>query len=267
MSGLVGARVVLTGASQGIGRALALELAARGARLALAARDVPRLEELAEACRGRGGEARVVPTDVADPEACRRLVAQAQEYMGGLDVLLLNAGIGMIARFEEVEDLGIFERLMQVNYLGPVRLTHAALPALRRSKGRIGVVASVAGLAGVPTRTGYAASKHAVIGFFDSLRVELRGSGVSITVVAPDFVRSEIHRRASGPDGRPLGKSPLDESRIMSAEECARRTLAAVEARRRLEILSVRGRLGRVVRIFAPGLIDRVAARAVERGR
>jgi NAD(P)-dependent dehydrogenase (short-subunit alcohol dehydrogenase family) len=107
---------------------------------------------------------------------------------------------------------------MRVNYLGAAWLTRRALPALKASRGRIVAISSLAGLAGVPTRTGYAASKHAMFGFFDSLRIELRPHGVSVTIVAPDFVVSEIHRRAAGPDGRPLGETPMDESRIMSSE-------------------------------------------------
>ena len=110
---------------------------------------------------------------------------------------------------------------MRVNYLGCVWLTHFALPELKRSRGQIVAVASLAGLTGVPTRTGYAASKHALIGFCDSLRIELGGTGVDVTVVAPDFVVSEIHRRSLGPDGQPLGESPMQEARIMTTEECA----------------------------------------------
>jgi short-subunit dehydrogenase len=106
-----------------------------------------------------------------------------------------------------------------------------------------------------------------VIGFFETLRIELRGDGVGVSIVAPDFVRSEIHRRALGADGRPLGKTPLDEPRIMSAEECARRIARAIEGRRRLIITSARGRAGRWLRLFAPGLIDRIAERAIRRGR
>jgi short-subunit dehydrogenase len=155
---------------------------------------------------------------------------------------------------------------MRVNYLGPVLLTHHALPHLKRARGRIAVVASVAGLTGVPTRTGYAASKHAVFGFFDSLRIELESAGVTVTMIAPDFVLSEIHRRALGPDGRPLGRSPLHEARIMTAEECARRIVPAIERRRRLLITSRRGRAGRWVRLVAPGLIDRIARRAIASG-
>src|SRR4029453_3232427 len=121
--------------------------------------------------------------------------------------------------------------------------------------------------AGGPARPVYSASKPAVVGFFDSLRIELADAGVSVTVVAPDYVVSDIHNRAVGPDGLPLGKSPLQESKIMTAEECARLMVRAMEKRRRLLVTSFRGRIGRVVRLVAPGLIDRVARRAVARGR
>ena len=166
-----------------------------------------------------------------------------------------------------MRDLSLFERLMRVNYLGCVYLTYHALRHLKKGRGQIVVVASLAGLTGVPTRTGYAASKHALFGFFDSLRIELRGTGVSVTMIAPDFVVSEIHVRSAGPDGRPLGRSPMQESRIMTAERCAALMIPAMEKRRRLLVMSLRGRLGRFVRLLAPELIDRVAQRAVDRGR
>jgi NAD(P)-dependent dehydrogenase (short-subunit alcohol dehydrogenase family) len=258
---------LLTGASSGIGRELALALAAEGARLTLVARDAPALEAVAAECRARGAEAAVFAADVGDPVACRESVARAVELHGGLDLLLLNAGQDMWARLDELEDPTVFERLMRVNYLGPAWTTFHALPHLKAARGRLVVVSSLAGLTGVPTRTGYAASKHALHGFFDSLRVELRGSGVSVTLVCPDFVLSEIHRRALGPDGRPLGTSPMQEAKIMTARECARRVLGAARRRRRLALLSWRGRAGRWVRMVAPGLIDLIAARAVARGR
>ena len=261
-----GQRVLLTGASAGIGRELALGLAAEGARLVLAARDAARLDEVAAACRGRGGEAIPLPADAGVESDCARLVRQTAEQLGGLDLLLLNAGQDMWARLDELADSSVLERLMRVNYLGPAWTTRFALPLLEASRGRIVVVSSLAGLTGVPTRTGYAASKHALHGFFDSLRIELASTGVGVTLVCPDFVLSEIHRRALGPDGRPLGRSPMQEAKIMTAAECAARILDAAHRRKRLVLLSPRGRLGRWVRLVAPGLIDRIAARAVARG-
>src|SRR5688572_5431990 len=258
-----GSRIILTGASEGIGRALALALAARGARLSLAARDRERLESLAQECRGRGGEARALPTDITNSQDCEWLVNETVAAFGGIDTVVHNAGITMWSRFDALSDLSIFERIMEVNYLAPVRLTSLTLPHLKQSKGLLVAVASLAGLTGVPERSGYAASKHALIGFFDSLRIELAGSGVDVSVIAPDFVVSEIHKRAMGPDGEPLGESPMVQSRIMTAEACAARITRAIDRRERQVLMSARGKLGRWLKLLAPGVIDRIAARAI----
>jgi len=258
-----GRRIILTGASEGIGRALALELAARGARIALAARDRARLESLAQECRSRGGEALAIPTDVTNQQDLDWLVTETAKAFGGIDVVIHNAGITMWSRFDTLKDLEIFERLIEVNYLAPVRLTALTLPHLRESRGLIVAIASLSGLTGVPERSGYAASKHAMVGFFDSLRIELAGTGVDVTVVAPDFVVSEIHKRAIGPDGEPLGASPMIQAKIMTAEECARRIARAMERRKRLLLMSTRGKLGRWLKLLAPSVIDRMAARAI----
>jgi short-subunit dehydrogenase len=142
-------------------------------------------------------------------------------------------------------------------------MTAAALPYLKNSRGLLVAVASIAGLTGVPERTGYAASKHAMVGFFESLRIELKGSGVDVTIVAPDFVKSERHKAALGADGRPLGKTPMDEPSIMTSEQCAALILRAMGRRQRLLITSGRGRLGRWARLVAPALVDRIAERAI----
>jgi short-subunit dehydrogenase len=263
-----GKSIVVTGASSGIGKALCLALAPQRPRLVLAARDTARLEEVAADCRAAGAETLVVSTDVTSTDQCRALVNRSVEAFGGLDVLVNNAGVGMLSRFDELEDLSVYERLMKVNYLGGVYPTYYALPHLKKRRGQIVVMSSLAGLTGVPTRTGYAASKHAVFGFFDSLRIELDGTGVSVTMVAPYFVRSEIHRRAVGPDGKPLGRSAMQEDKIMTAEECAALTVAGMERRERLVITNWRGgRLSRLLRIFAPGVVDGLAKKAVREGK
>ncbi len=267
MAAYAGKVVVVTGASQGIGKALSLELAAQGARLALAARDEAALEAGAAECRARGAEALVVRTDVSDEASCRALVERAVRHLGGIDVLVNNAGMGMLARFEDVTDLSLYERLMRVNYLGSVYPTFYALPHLKRSRGQIVAVSSLAGLSGIPMRTAYAATKHAQIGFFDSLRVELRGTGVDVTVVCPYWVRSEIRRRAAGPDGRTVGASPVREDEVMTAEECARLVVTAMARRQRMLVMTLKGRLGRWVKLVAPALVDRMAAEAVRKGR
>ncbi len=267
MATYAGKVIVVTGASQGIGRALCLELAAQRPRLVLAAREAQALDAVAAACRARGAEALVVPTDVTDASACRALVERTVERFSVLDVLVNNAGIGMLARFAEVTDLRPYEQLMRVNYLGSVYPTHFALEHLVRARGQIVAVSSLAGLTGVPLRTAYAASKHAQIGFFDSLRIELRCSGVAVTVVCPYFVQSEIRRRSAGPDGGRVAESPVREAEIMSAEECARRIVRAMERRQRMLVMTAKGRLGRLVKLVAPGLVDALAERAVEKGK
>src|SRR4051812_4879246 len=267
MPGLAGRRIILTGASEGIGRALALALAAGGARVVLAARDASRLETLARECRAAGGEAHAMPTDVANTHDCEWLIAESMRALGGIDVLVNDAGITMWSRFDALADLEVFERLMEVNYFAPVRLTALALPHLKASKGLIVAVASLAGLTGVPERTAYAGSKHALIGFCDSLRIELAGNGVGVCVVAPDFVVTETHKRAMGPDGQPLGESPMQQQKIMTAADCAVRIIRGIERRERLVLMSARGKLGRWLKLLAPSVIDRIAAKAIRERR
>lgn len=263
MSEFYGNVIVVTGASEGIGRALCKALAPQRPKLVLAARNAERLESLATECRALGAEALVVAGDLCSEEQCRVLVAATIERYGRLDTLVANAGRTMWARVDEIRDGGIFREVMELNYFSLVWLTLAALPHLKAARGRIVPVASVAGLTGVPSRSGYCASKHAVVGFFDSLRIELAGTGVTVTTVCPDFVVSEIHRRALDGAGKPLGESPMQEAKIMTADECAVLMVAAMAARQRMLITSTRGKLGRFLKIFAPGVIDRIAARAI----
>lgn len=263
MSGFAGRVVVVTGASEGIGRAFCKALAPQRPKLVLAARARERLDSLARECEAAGAETLVVPTDVTDEAACRALIEATIARFGAVDVLVNNAGGTMWTRLDEIADTSIFDRLMRLNYLGSVYPTYYALPHLKRSRGRIVAVASMAGLIGVPTRTGYSAAKHAVIGFFDSLRVEVAEHGVSVTIVCPDFVVSEIHKRALGADGQPLGANPMAGSKIMTAEECADLMVRAIERRERMLVTSGRGRLARWMKLLAPGRIDRMAAAAI----
>lgn len=263
MDTFTGKTVLITGASTGIGRALALELAQQGAQLALNARDADRLDQTAGECAARGAAALAVPGDVSRAEDCLRIVARTLERFQKLDALVNNAGLTMWARFDALADLAPLERLLAVNYLGAAHMTAAALPYLKNSRGLIVAVASIAGLTGVPERTGYAAAKHAMVGFFESLRIELAGSGVDVTIVAPDFVASELHKGALGPDGRALGESPLEVAHIMTSAQCAQLIVRAMGRRQRLLITSRRGRFGRWARLVVPALVDRIAARAI----
>jgi short-subunit dehydrogenase len=258
--------VILTGASSGIGRALAIELAGQGAWLALAARNAARLEAVAAECRSRGAKAVVIPTDVTDEAQCGALAEKTVAAFKRIDTLINNAGISMWAKFDEMRTLAPFDEIMRVNYLGSVYCTFYALPHLKKTAGRIVAVSSLAGRGGVPTRSGYAASKHALVGFFDTLRIELAETGVTVTIVYPDFVASEIRERAFGSDGKPLGISPVREAEVITAETCARLIAGAAAVRRR-ELIMGRGKLLVWVKIVAPGLVDRIARRAIEQGK
>jgi short-subunit dehydrogenase len=259
--------IVITGASKGIGAELARQLAARGARLVLAARNDAELEEVARACRALGAAVVNVKADVSLERDCQAIVAGAVLAFGRLDVLVNNAGISMWAKFEDIEDLSILERIMKVNYMGAVYCTRHALPHLRQSRGLLVGVASLAGKVGVPTRTGYSASKHAMTGFFDSLRIELQDSGVDVTMIYPGFVATGIRENAAGPDGKPIQVSPVKEGEVMSVEDCAARIVTAIERREREVVMTARGKIGLWLKLVAPGLIDRIARRAIEQGR
>ena len=259
--------VVITGASKGIGAELAKQLAARGARLALGARNTQELERVAESCRALGAAVITVRADVAVEHDCQALVSGAVLAFGRVDILVNNAGSTMWARFEDVADLSILARIMQVNYMGSVYCTRHALPHLRESRGLIVGISSLAGRTGVPTRTGYAASKHAMTGFFDSLRIELAGSGVDVTMIYPGYVSTGIRENASGPDGKPVEVSPVREGEVMGVEDCVARIVRAIERREREVVMTARGKIGLWLKLLAPGLVDRIARRAVERGR
>lgn len=256
--------VIITGASEGIGRALALALAPDRAKLVLAARNVERLEELKREAEAQSATALVVQTDVTDEAQCKRLIDHTVQHFGGIDMLVCNAGGTMWTKLEDIEDTSIFERLMRLNYLGSAWCTYYALPHLKNAQGRIVGLSSVAGIVGVPTRTGYSASKHAMFGFFDSLRIEVAEHGVSVTMVAPDYVLSEIHRRALDKNGKPLGVSPIQEDKVMSSEECARMIVDAAAKRQRLLLTSKRGKLGWYLRVLAPAKMDEMAAKAIK---
>jgi short-subunit dehydrogenase len=259
--------VAITGASKGIGAELARQLAAKGAKLVLAARGEKELEEVAADCRKAGASVVTVKADVCVERDCQAIVSGAMIAFGRLDTLVNNAGATMWARFEDIDDLSILKRIMDVNYMGAVYCTRHALPFLRQSKGRIVGISSLAGRTGVPTRTGYSAAKHAMTGFFDSLRIELDGSGVTVTMIYPGFVATGIRENATGPDGKPIMVSPVKESEVMSVGDCVRRIVTAMERREREVVMTARGKIGLFLKLFAPSLIDRMAKRAIETGR
>jgi short-subunit dehydrogenase len=258
--------VIITGASSGIGRALALQLAREGAWVALAARNAERLQMLAEECRALGGRAEVIPTNVAEESACRALVARTMDSFGRIDMLINNAGLSVVGKLNELPDLRLFHYVMDVNFFGALSCCYYALPHLREAKGRIVNVSSLGGLLTIPYNTSYCASKFALQGFSDSLRMELTGSGVSVTVISPYWVVTEFHENLLDKDGKPKG--PLGRAiytgKMMTAEKCARISLDAARRRKR-EVLMGPGRWGMLLRWIAPSLVDKVTIDSVMR--
>jgi len=252
---------IVTGASSGIGRHLALQLAERGAHLALASRNAERLAELCAQCRDRGGRAMAVPTDVADEAQCRELIERTVAAYGRMDTLINNAGVGLGARFEALRDPAAVRHVMQVNYFGAVYCCHFALPWLKAARGRLVGVCSLAGRFPAPGAAAYAASKHAMAGFLDSLRVELADVGVSVTVVYPGWVATGISSRALNADGQPIGEVCPGDRDGMTPAACAQRIVRGIERRRREIVMTAQGRFGLWFRLIAPGLVDRISRR------
>ncbi|ALK97655.1 short-chain dehydrogenase [Massilia sp. WF1] len=259
--------VVITGGSDGIGAELARQLAARdgaGLALVLAARDRDKLEQVAGECAALGAQALAVPTDVADQQQCRHLIAAAAGRFGRIDMLVNNAGRSAHALFEEVPDLGWYEELMRINLWGSVWCTQAALPWLKAARGRIVAVSSLAGLVGVPGRTAYSASKFAMTGFFEALRAELKGAGVSVTIAYPGVVDTRIRYRGFNALGREAGSSGLREEGAMTVRECARLIADGMERRKREVVMTAKGKLGRLMKLLAPGLVEKMAMAALK---
>ena len=259
--------VIITGASDGIGAEMARQLAGRegaGLALVLAARNLAMLDAVASECAALGAQTLTIETDVSVQSHCTRMVAASVARFGRIDALINNAGRSAHALFEEVSDLGWYEDLMRVNLWGSVWCTHAALPYLKASRGSIVAVSSLAGLVGVPGRTAYGASKFAMTGFFEALRSELKGAGISITTAYPGVVATRIRYRGYNAQGQEFGASSLKEDAAMPVEECARLIINGMNHRKREVVMTTKGKIGRFLKLLAPGLIERMALAAVK---
>jgi len=248
--------VVITGASSGIGYALAKEFASKGVRLSLGARRTELLEKLKDELPGT--EILIQKTDVSIENDCRMLIEETIKRFGQIDILVNNAGISMRALFEDV-DLKVIRQLMDVNFYGTVYCTKYALPYLLKTKGSLVGVISIAGYVGLPGRTGYSASKFAIRGFLDSLRIENLKKGLHVLVAAPGFTASEVRKAALTTDGSQQGETPRDESKMMSSEECALHIVNAVRKRKRELILTfTEGKLTVFLGKLFPSLLDKL---------
>ncbi|MDR3066448.1 MAG: SDR family oxidoreductase [Comamonas sp.] len=263
------ARIIITGASDGIGAEMARQLAQtqKGQlQLTLAARNAGNLQAVAEQCRALGAQVLAVPTDVNEEAQCRALIDAAVRQFGGLDVLINNAGVSAHALFEQVsaQDLGWYEKVMRINLWGSVWCTHAALPHLKASRGAIVAVSSLAGLIGVPGRTAYSASKFAMAGFFEALRIELKPAGVSVTTAYPGVVDTRIRHHGYNARGETAGVSGLKEDGAMTVAECARLILDGLKHRQREVVMTGKGKLGRFIKLIAPGMVEDMALSALK---
>ncbi|MCG2739210.1 MAG: SDR family oxidoreductase [Syntrophaceae bacterium] len=251
--------VIVTGASSGIGKELALRLADEGAWLALAARNTQRLDSLAGECQQRGSKAIAIPTDVADESQCRALIQRTQETYGRIDTLVNNAGIDVVSKLEDLPDLRLFKQVVDVNFYGTVHCTYYALPYLKETRGRIVNISSLGGMLAIPFNTSYVASKFAMIGFSDSLRMEVEQAGVSVTVICPSLVVTEFHERYLDKNGQPKGPSgrAIYAEHTMTADHCAQIVLLAARRRKR-QVVMRPGPLALWLKLIAPGLVDRL---------
>jgi len=251
--------VIITGASSGIGKALAFEMAGEGAKLVLAARRLDKLNVVAKQLQDNGTEVLIVKADVSVEDDCKKLINETVNQFGKIDVLINNAGISMRAIFSEV-DLDVLRRLMDVNFWGTVYCTKYALPHLVETKGSLVGVISIAGHVGLPGRSGYSASKFAVRGFLDTVRTENMKKGLHVLVAAPGFTASDIRKVSLTADGSGQGETPRDESKMMTSEEVAAKINKAIKKRKSSLILTfVEGKLTVFLNKFFPGFISKQA--------
>ncbi len=250
--------VVITGASSGIGEALVAECAKHKAKIVLAARNIEKLEVLAAKYSALGIETLAVKTDVSNEAECKKLIEATIKRFGNIDVLINNAGISMRALFDELQ-LDVLHKLMDVNFWGTVYCSKYALPYLLEKKGSLVGIISIAGYVGLPGRTGYAASKFAIRGFLDTVRMENLKKGLHVLVAAPGFTASSIRKKALVADGTQQGETPRAEEKMMSAERCAEIIVRGIERRKRSIIMTfVEGKLTVFLNKWFPSLIDRL---------
>lgn len=259
--------VIITGASSGIGKSLAFEFAKRGANLVLAARHYVNLCEMAENIERRFGiKAIAVQCDVTIEEDCDLMIKQALATYGKIDVLINNAGISMRALFKDT-DLKVIKSVMDVNFWGTVYCTKFALPELLKTQGSLVGVSSIAGYKGLPGRSGYSASKFAMNGFLDALRVENLKTGLHVLTASPGFTASNIRNTALAANGTPQRESTLHEEKMMTSEEVAKIIVKGVEKRKRTLIMTTQGKLAVLLSKFFPGLLDKMVFNTLAKER
>lgn len=248
--------VVITGGTSGIGKALVKRFAELGATVATCGRDLQKLQALERELASE--RFYIQPADVSREQDCHDFIENILARYGKINILINNAGRSMRALFEELTDLKVMHGLMDLNFWGSVYCTFYALEALKKSKGTVVGVSSVAGYRGLPGRAGYSASKFALQGFLEVLRTEQLHSGVHVMWVSPGFTASNIRNTALNKEGKAQAETPLDESKLMTAEEVAERTIRAIGARKRTMVMTREGKLAVWVNKFFPALADKL---------
>jgi short-subunit dehydrogenase len=250
-----GKTVVVTGGSDGIGLALVEQFLAQGAKVATCGKSGDKLYRLQ--IRHSDKPLLTMVVDVRREEECRNFIQESINNFGGIDILVNNAGISMRALFQDTE-LDTLRAVMDVNFWGTVYCTKFALDSVIKRQGVIVGISSIAGFRGLPGRSGYSASKFAVNGWLEALRTELLPSGVHVMWVCPGYTTSNIRNAALDKAGKPQGESPLEEGKLMSAEECAGKIIQAIKSRKRTLIMTFQGNETVWVNKLLPGLADRL---------
>ncbi len=247
--------VAITGGSDGIGKALIELLLPMGAKVATCARNQDKLYDLQ--LRHSNQPLHCVVADVSNYNDCKMFIDSTIKQFGGIDILINNAGISMRSLLKDAE-LDVFKKVMDINYFGTVYCTKLALNSILERKGTIVGVSSIAGYRGLPGRSGYSASKFALNGWLEALRTELLEDGVNVMWVCPGFTKSNIRNAALNAKSEAQGESPLNESSLMSAEECAEHILHAIEKKKRTLVLTFRGKQTVFINKFFPSWADKL---------
>ncbi|UCH13959.1 MAG: SDR family oxidoreductase [Bacteroidales bacterium] len=256
--------VIITGASSGIGLAMAREFAGRGSKVVMAARNKEKLEKIESELKDQGYEAFSIRTDVTREDDCRNLVKRTIEKYDRIDVFINNAGISMRALFADVK-IDVLKQLMDVNFWGTVYCSKYAIPHLVKVKGSLVGVSSIAGIQGLPGRTGYSASKFALHGLLEAIRVENLKNGLHVMILTAGFTKSEIRKRALMENGKPQGYTPRNEEEHMLPEHVAKAMIKALRNKKRHKIVTIEGQLLALFQRIIPTICDKVAYRRLSR--